>query len=289
LIPRKFQYTKAQSISETLTFLQSHPEAKVLAGGMSLIPIMKLRLASPSHLVDISGLRDLSYIKKDRDAILIGALTRHNEIRDSELIRAQLPILSDATDVIGDEQVRNMGTIGGSLAHADPAADYGGVVLAMNATIKVVGINSRTTIAAKDFFVDTFVPALNRGELITEIEFPILPNSSGAYLKLERREGDFAIVGVGAFIQVEGETRCKNAGIGLVSVGDTPIKAYNAENALIGQDLSDKIIEDASDSAAQRDAKPSADLKGSQKYKREMVRVFTERAIRAALSRIRKQ
>jgi aerobic carbon-monoxide dehydrogenase medium subunit len=289
MIPRRFNYSKAKSLSDAFVLLEKNPDSKILAGGMSLIPVMKLRLASPKYLVDINGIKDLSYIKKNGDReIVLGALTRHNEIVDSQLIANDLPALVDAAEVIGDEQVRNMGTIGGALSHADPAADYAGVALAYNAEVVISSSRGTRSVRAPDFFVDTFTTSLKPTEIVTEVKFPLLPKSGGAYIKFERKAGDFATVGVGALIQIDSAGKCTTAGIGLVSAGPTPLKALNAERELVGKDVnSGSVIEKVAELAATKDAEPLADLKGDEKYKREMVKVFTERAVKKAVSRIK--
>jgi carbon-monoxide dehydrogenase medium subunit len=256
---------------------------------MSLIPIMKLRLASPAHLIDINPIRELSYIRKEDGAVSIGALVRHNEILESDLIKKNLPILADAAEVIGDEQVRNMGTIGGSLAHADPAADYAGVVLALDAVIMVQGPKGVKPVAAKDFFVDTFTPAIEPNELVVGLKLPVSQHASGAYLKLERRAGDFATVGVGTHIGLDEKGTCVKAGVGLVSMGPKPLKAQKAESFLVGKrKLDGSAIKQAADLASE-EAQPFEDLRGSEEYKREMVRVFTERALGKTLGRIQER
>ena len=287
MIPHRFEYSKAKSVSDAIALLERYPDSKILAGGMSLIPVMKLRLASPKRLIDIGGLRnDLSYIRSDARSLSIGALTRHNEIITSDLVRSKAPALVDAAEVIGDEQVRNMGTLGGSLTHADPAADYAGVAIAMDAVVSVRGSRGTRTIPISDFFVDTFTTKLSPTELMTEINFPLKARNGAAYMKLERRAGDFATIGVASSIQVDSKGICEWAGIGLVSAGPTPIKARNAERELVGNNIhSDSVIRKAAEAAASKDASPAGDLKGDEEYKREMIKVFTERSLSRALDR----
>jgi aerobic carbon-monoxide dehydrogenase medium subunit len=204
------------------------------------------------------------------------------------LISSELPALSDAAEVIGDEQVRNMGTIGGALSHADPAADYAGVALAYNAHVVLSSSRGTRNVPISEFFVDTFTTSLKPTEIVTEVKFPLIQKSGGAYIKFERKAGDFATVGVGAVVEADSSGICKAAGVGLVSAGPTPLKAINAERELVGKDLnSNSVLEKVADLAATKDAQPLADLKGDERYKREMVRVFTERALKKAISRIK--
>ena len=263
-------------------------EAKVIAGGQSLVPMMKLRLATPAYLIDLNRIKGLEYIKAGRGAIQIGALTRHSAIEKSELIRERVPIMAEAASHIGDPQVRNLGTIGGALAHCDPAGDWGAVILALRGEIRVAGPRGQRTIKADNFFVDAFTPALKPNELITEIRIPTPPEGSGgAYLKMERRAGDFAIAGVAAQITIGPDGTCKYAGIGLTALGPTSLRARKAEEALVGRELTDAVIDEAAEAAAE-DAKPFDDpLRGSAEFRRAMARVLTRRAVKLALSRAR--
>ena len=285
MIPRTFEALFANSIPDAIDFLQQHKgEAKILAGGHSLIPLMKLRLVSPAYVVDINNIPDLSYIKEENGHVLIGGLTRHVEVETSELLKMKLPILPETAFVIGDPQVRNLGTMAGVLAHADPSGDYGAVMLALEAEFTIVGPGGKRSIKATEFFVDLFTTKLEDDELLTEIRLPLQPpRSGGTYLKLERRVGDFAIVGVAAQLTLDDNNICKSVGIGLTAVGSTPLKAAMAEKALIGQELDDEHIKIAADKAS-TEASPTSDLRGSQEYKREMVRVFVKRALTKAKS-----
>ena len=293
MLPRSFQYFVPRTIEEAARHLKEHEgDVKILAGGMSLIPLMKLRLASPGHVVDISRLQGLDYIKESEDgkALLIGALTRHHALESSPLLRRRVSLLSEAAGSVGDPQVRNRGTIGGALAHCDPSGDWGAAVLALRGELTVVGPSGESRISIDDFLVDTFTTALKEGELITQVSIPMPPErgSGGAYLKLERKAGDFATVGVAAQLALEQRAdgyRCTYAGIGLTALGPKNLRASKAEECLVGRRLTKDAIAEAA-SAAERECAPTDDpLRGSAKYKREMAGVFTRRALELAAAR----
>lgn len=293
MLPRSFQYVAPTSIGGVVDFLREHPgEAKVLAGGMSLIPLMKLRLASPAYVVDINRVGGLEYLKESEDghSLLVGPLTRHHALESSPLVREKVPLLAEVAGLVGDPQVRNLGTIGGALAHCDPSGDWGAAVLALRGEVKAVGPSGERRLAIDDFLVDTFATSLKEDELITEVSLPIPPSagSGGAYLKLERKAGDFATVGVAAQLSLERRKDgwyCSYAGVGLTAVGPKNLRAEGAEKSLVGRRLTDEAIEDASTAAA-RGCSPTDDpLRGSAKYKREMTRVFTRRALALAAAR----
>ena len=287
LIPHGFQYFCPTSVDEVVALLEKYgSDAKILAGGMSLIPAMKLRLASPSYIVDINRIEDLGYIKESGGKLLIGALTRHHDIETSDLVRQKVSLLFETAGWIGDPQVRNMGTIGGSLSHCDPSGDWGAAVLALRGDLKVVGPAEERLIKIDDFLVDTFTAALEPDELLTEISVPIPPaGSGGAYTKLERKAGDFATAAVAAQISLDANGVCTYAGIGLTALGLKNLRAENAERTLLGRQLTKETIEEAA-SAASEDAQPTLDpLRGSAVFKKEMARVYTRRALELSLSR----
>lgn len=206
MVPRSFQYFAPRTVGEVTSFLKEHEDAKILAGGMSLIPLMKLRLASPTYVVDINRVEGLEYIKEDDDGdnLLIGSLTRHHALESSPLAKKRVPLLSETAGGVGDAQVRNLGTIGGALAHSDPSGDWGATILALRGDITVLGPSGERDISIDDFLVDTFTTALSEAELVTQVSVPIPPEGSGgAYLKLERKAGDFATVGVAAQLAIE--------------------------------------------------------------------------------------
>lgn len=288
MFPARFDYFRPQTLEEALGLLQEHQgEAKVLAGGMSLIPLMKLRVAKPARLIDIGRLSGLDGIEARDGELAIGALTRHAELDEARLIRQSLPLMADAAGVIGDTQVRNWGTIGGALAEADPAGDWGPVVLALNARLRCLSARGERFIAAREFFRDAYATALASDELVTQVLVPGPgPGATGAYLKLERKAGDFAIAGVAVQLAVDEQGVCREIGIGLGAVGLTPIKAMQAEAALRGQRLSEATLADAAEAAA-REAEPVSDIRGSAAFKRDLVRALLRRAIEIALRRSR--
>ena len=285
MIPPRFEYSAPETLDEAISLLGEHgPDAVVLAGGQSLIPLMKLQLALPEHVVDINGIAGLSGISEDNGFLRIGSLTRENDLERSEIVRSRYPILYDTAVVIADPLVRNMATVGGNLAHGDPANDHPATMLALGAQVAAVGPAGERVIPVSDFFEGPLTTALDHGEILTEIRIPTPPaGSGGAYLKLERKVGDYAIAGVAALVTVA-DGVCQQAGIGLTNVGSTPVKSGAAESFLMGKRLDDDTIREAARLASQ-DADPTADLRGSEEYKRDMVRVLAGRALRLALER----
>jgi carbon-monoxide dehydrogenase medium subunit len=285
MIPASFEYASPKTLSEAISLLEKHGEdAKILAGGQSLIPLMKLRLASPKFLIDVNGIGELSYIKESDGYLTIGALTRESDLDSSDLIRKKYPIIADTAAVIADPLVRNMATVGGNLAHADPANDHPATMLALGTEIVAQGPKGTRKIPITDFFTGLFTTALNPDEILTEIRIPTPPaRSGGAYLKVERKVGDFAAAAVAVQITLEGDT-CKRVGIGLTNVGPTPIKASRAEKALQGKPADEKNIQEAARIASE-EAEPADDLRGSVEYKRSLVRVLTARALKQAIAR----
>lgn len=286
MIPDQFEYFAPKTVPEAVGLLQRYgPEAKLLAGGHSLIPLMKLRLAAPRYLVDINRIAGMAYINEADGMLRIGALTRHGDLETSDLLRARYPLLADTARVIADPLVRNLGTIGGSLAHADPAGDWGAAMLAVGAQVVASGARGARVIAIDDFFVDTFTTALEPDEILTEVRIPQpVPGSGGAYLKLERKVGDFAIAAVGAALVLDAKETATRVGIGLCNVGSTSLRARRAEEALRGRKPDDAAIARTAAAAAE-ESDPAADLRGPAEYKRDMVRVLTGRALRLALRR----
>ena len=285
MIPGTFDYFAPSTLEEATRLLEQHgPDAKLLAGGHSLIPLMKLRLAAPRVLVDLNGVADLAGIEERDGHLRIGAMTRHAQLEASELISDRYPLIADAAAVIADPLVRNRGTIGGSLAHADPAGDLASVMTSLRAELVVVGPGGERTVPIDDFLVGLFTTALEPNEVLTEIRVPS-PNggSGGAYEKLERKVGDFATVAIAVQLTVRDGT-CQEAGIALTAVGPTNLRARQAEDSLRGGSLDEQSLRAAADLAAQ-EAQPAADLRGSEEYKRDMVRVLTVRALRRALER----
>jgi carbon-monoxide dehydrogenase medium subunit len=288
LTPRKFDYFAPKTIAEAVELLSTREEAKVLAGGQSLIPLMKLRIASPRCLIDITKVPGLSYINKtDNDGLAIGSLTTHDKIENSDLIRKYCPILSEAASNIGDQQIRNKGTIGGSICHADPAGEFPYTILAVEAEIVAQGSNGCRVVKADEFFKDVFTTALANEEILTEIRIPSLPPRTGtAYLKLSRRAGDFAIVGVAALVTLGSQDICKRVRITLGAVGPKPLRAVDAERTLLGKAVEEKLILEAA-SVASHGTDPPSDIHGSADYRKAMIGEMVKRALNLAISRAR--
>jgi carbon-monoxide dehydrogenase medium subunit len=286
MIPASFEYSSPKSLAEAVSLLQKHgADAKILAGGQSLIPLMKLRMAAPKHLIDINGVADLSYIRESDGHLTIGAMTRESDLEASDLVKKKYPIISDTAAVIADPLVRNMATVGGNLAHADPANDHPATMLALGSAVVAIGPKGTRTIPLSSFFTGLFTTALNPDEILTELRIPTPPvRSGGAYLKVERKVGDFAAAAVAVQITLDASGNIARAGIGLTNVGQVPIKAVRAEKALIGKPADDKTIQEAS-RIASTEAEPNDDLRGSAEYKRSLVRVLTARALKVAISR----
>ncbi len=287
MIPGSFDYLVAGSVPEAVALLEQHgDDAKILAGGQSLIPLLRFRLAGPSVLIDINRVPDLDYLQETDGTLHIGALTREAELDASDLIRNRYPILHETAGVVADPVVRNWATVGGNLAHADPANDHPATMLALGAQVVAVGPGGQRVIPIDEFFTDSsFETSLRPNEILTEIRVPApTAHSGGAYFKLERKVGDYAIAGVAAYLTLDDNGNVTYAGIGLTNVGPTPIKARDAEKSLLGKPLDDAAIHQAADLAAAA-AHPASDLRGPAEYKRDMVRTLTVRALRKAHAR----
>ena len=286
MIPPRFQYHAPSTLDEALSLLDDYgPDSKVLAGGQSLIPLMKLQLAAPAHIVDINRIPGLADIREENGSLHIGCLTRESDLDSSDLVRESYPILHDTTSVIADPLVRNMATVGGNLAHGDPANDHPATMIALGASVVAAGSGGERVIPVADFFDGPLSTVLAPGEILTGIRVPTPPAGSGnAYLKLERKVGDYATAGVAVAITMSGGV-CQQAGIGLTNAGLTPVKAISAEAFLAGKSLDDDTIREAARLVAS-EAQPMADLRGSEEYKRDMVRVLTGRALRLAMERV---
>ena len=285
-VPAAFDYHPAQSIDEAIALLQQYgDEAKILAGGHSLIPAMKLRLAQPEHLIDIGKITSLAYIRKEQDILAIGTLTSYTQIEQSELLHRYFPILPEGTSMIGDQQVRNRGTIGGSIVHSDPAADLPGIILALKAIVVVQGPAGTRTIPIDDFIVDTFTTALEPDELLIELRLP-LPTAQtySAYEKLANKASHYAIAGCAAVITLDENNICSAASIAITGAATSTLRAHAVEEALQGKILDENMIAEASNHAADG-ANIVADIHGSATYRRQMTAVVTRRAILHALER----
>src|SRR5271169_4305513 len=237
MIPPTFDYLRPKTIPEAIALLQQYgDDAKILSGGQSLIPMMKLRLARPAYLIDINRIAGLSYVKEEDGHLKIGGLTREAELESSPLIRSRYPIIFDTARVIADPQVRNLATLAGNLAHGDPANDHPATMLALGAQVVATGPQGERVLPIETFFVTLFTTELRHDEIVSEIRIPVPPpRSGGAYLKLERKVGDFATVGVAVQVTVDGGGICQQTGIGLTNVGATPVKAIKAEESLRGK------------------------------------------------------
>src|SRR6266550_3523514 len=285
MIPASFDYAVARDVGHAIQLLgTSGGEGKVLAGGQSLIPLMKFRLAQPALLIDINRVAGLSAIKENGD-LRIGALVRENDLEANPIVRQRYPILVETAAVIADPLVRNLATIGGNLAHADPANDHPATMLAVRASVVAQGPKGERVIPIDDLFVDTFTTSLAPDEILTQIRIPKpAPRSGGTYLKLERKVGDFAIAGVAVMIVLDASGKVASAGIGLTNAGPTAIRAGRAEDLLTGQIPDDKTIAEAASRAAAA-AEPVSDLRGPAAYKKDVFRVLTRRAIVKAIAR----
>ena len=286
MYPQKFEYFCPETLEDAVGLLSKYgEEARVLAGGQSLIPLMKLRLASPKYLIDLGGIQGLSTIGEQDGMISFGALTRHAEVEESPLVKAKLPMMHDAVSMIGDVQIRNLGTIGGCLVHADPAGDMAPALLALGARVNTLSSSGKRTLKIQELIVDAYSTDLGDDEVVTRVLVPIPPKGSGgAYLKFERRAGDFAVVSVGVQISLQKDGTCSEIAVGLGAVGLTAIQASKAEAVLRGKKLDEALTKQAADQAS-AEADPFSDIRGSAEYKRHLVGVFFQRALNIALKR----
>ncbi|HEY0554432.1 MAG TPA: xanthine dehydrogenase family protein subunit M [Thermoanaerobaculia bacterium] len=285
MIPASFDYHSPQTLDEALALLQGHPDdAKVLSGGMSLLPLLKLRLGSAGHLVDIGRIPGLEYIKEEGGFLKIGGRTRESVLEHSQLIQTRYPLLAETAAVIADPLVRNLATVGGNLAHGDPANDHPATMLALRAEVVATGPNGARTIPIDQFFLGLFYTALSADEILTEIRIPVPPaRSGGSYVKLERKVGDFATAASAVQLTLGAGGEVTSAGIALTNAGPTPLRAIDAEQYLTGKQPTDDVIAEAAQ-AASAAATPSADRRGAVEYKRQMARVLTGRAIQRAIA-----
>jgi carbon-monoxide dehydrogenase medium subunit len=285
MIPASFDYHAPQTLDEAIALLgRLGDTAKILAGGQSLIPAMRFRLAQPETLVDIGRIRDLAYVEERGDHLAIGAMTREQALETSPVVAASYPLLLDTAKVIADPLVRNKATVGGNLAHADPANDHPATMLAYGAQVIARGAQGTRTIAIDDLFVGLFETSLRPGEILTEIRIPKPGKASGgAYLKIERKVGDYAVAAVAVQLELDGKA-IKHVRIGLTNVSSVPKRAKAAEAALGGKQPTEDVLE-AAGKAAAAECDPSADLRGQIDYKRDLVRVLIKRAVRHAVHR----
>jgi aerobic carbon-monoxide dehydrogenase medium subunit len=282
--PAPFGYERATSVDGAIASLQRlGAEARIIAGGHSLLPMMKLRLANPEHLIDINDLADLAYIREQDGEIRIGALTRHVDLLESDLLARHLPVFRDAEQVIADPIVRNRGTIGGSLCQADAAEDLSAVCTAVKARVVIRGAGGERVVGMEDFHVGPYQTAVGAGEVLTEVRIAVRPGAGSAHEKVERRAGDWAIAAASAAVWIDGG-RITDAGIGLSAVGLTTIHLTRAEELLRGKAPSDELFAEAG-AIASADCSPGADGRGPIDYKRHLVGVLTRRALQRAAER----
>ena len=286
MIPSAFDYHAPASVPEAIALLSRFGEsAKVISGGQSLLPLLKLRLGTAEHLVDIGRIAGLEYVREEGGSLRIGGRTRESVLERSEIVRTRFPILLDTARVIADPLVRNRATVGGNLAHGDPANDHPATMLALRATVVAQGPNGERTIPIDRFFTGLFATALAADEILTEIRIPVPPNrSGGAYMKLERKVGDYATAAAAAQVTLDGAGNFTEVGLALTNAGPVPVRASAAEDVLLGKRADDARIAEAARRAAEA-ASPTADRRGSVEYKREMARVLAVRALKKAVER----
>ena len=281
--PSAFEYHNPQSVEEAVELLDRYgDEAKIIAGGQSLVPMMNFRLARPEILIDINGIKELEYIKSEGDELVIGALTRERDIEKSPLVMEQFPFLAQAISYIGHSAIRNRGTIGGSLVHADPSAELPTALCALNGKLKVVGPSGEKILEPEEFFLTYLTTSLEPSDLLTEVRIPALPEKTGwSFSELSRRSGDFAVVAVGILLFSEAPGVCREARIAMGGVAATPMRAQEAEALLAGQELSEDLIAKAALQAAEEtDTEP--DYHASAEYRMDMARVFVKRGLQEA-------
>src|SRR5437870_8967006 len=287
MIPAQFDYAAPSTLDEALSLLAQNEDAKILAGGHSLIPAMKLRLAQPSMLVDIGRIADLSYVREENGQIRIGAMTTHYQIESSDLLKKICPLLPECAGAIGDVQVRNKGTIGGSVAHSDPAGDWPAAIIALSAELIATNKNGERSIKADDFFVDLLTTALEPGEILRDIRINKPQGRSGqAYVKMHHPASGFAVVGVAANLWLDGDSGCQKGSVGITGVSSKAYRAAAVESGLTGRTLDDKTIADAATRATEG-IDVNGDLFASEDYRRHLAQVFARRAIATAASRAR--
>jgi aerobic carbon-monoxide dehydrogenase medium subunit len=288
VITESFEYHVPKTLAEASEMVaQFGDEGKILAGGHSLIPLMRLRLAAPRHLIDIGRLAELKHLREEGDKVVLGALTTHHQIEASDLLKHKCPLMPETAGKIGDVQVRNKGTLGGSLAHSDPAADWPAAILALDAEMQAVSSQGERWIPAQDFFVDLLATALTPNEILTAIRVPVLPTHAGeAYAKLAQPASGFAVVGVAARVTLDEKGKVQQASVGVTGVGPKVYRASGVEAALRGESPTEKRLAEAAARAAEG-VEPNADLIASGEYRHHLAAVYTRRALEKALERAR--
>lgn len=282
MIPASFEYFSPASLQEAIDLLSSREDVKILAGGQSLVPLMKLRLSKPSCIVDLCRIPDLSHIREEKNHIVIGAMTTYSQIEESQPLRSRCPLLPQTATTIGDVQVRNQGTLGGSLAHADPAGDMPAAILALGAEIKALGPRGERWIKAEDFFLGLLTSALEPDEILTAVRVPVLQKAKTAYLKAAQRASGFAVVGIAICLELNSDGSCKDIAVSVTGVADTVYRAHNLEKMLQGKKLEASLLEKAAaEVTAGKDI--TEDINGSKEYRSHLATVYTVHAIQAAL------
>ncbi len=289
MFPAEFEYHRAASVKEALGLIQQYgDEAKLLSGGHSLLPILKLRLAQPRHLVDIARIAELGQIAEQGGKLSVGAAVRHQQVHTSDLLRNKLGLLAECAGNIGDVQVRNRGTIGGSLAHSDPAADYPAAVLALEGEVRLEGAAGARTVKAEDFFVDLMTTAIKPGEILTAVSFAPLPTGAGfTYLKHRQPASGFAIVGVATYLMLDKSGQCHGAHVAITGLGAKAFRAKAVENALNGKAPDAKVLAEAAAHAADG-IDPLSDIHASADFRAELARVYARRALESAVARAKR-
>ena len=284
--PPRFDYLAPRTLDEALAHLHDHgDQAKILAGGQSLIPMLNFRLAHPGVVVDVNRLTDLAYVRQHDGGVAVGALTRQHAVEQSDLVRARVPVVAEACRFIGHAPIRHRGTFGGNLAHADPASELPAVMVALEAEMAVASRAGSRVIPAGQFFIGPLTTALRPGEMLTEIRIPAAPpRTGGAFVEMARRAGDFALVGVAALVTLDGAGRCVRARIALCGVGPTAVRARAAEDALTGQEPTAAVLDEAAARAAAATSPPS-DVHGSAEFRRKLAQHFARQALAAAIQR----
>ena len=287
--PARFDYFAPTEIQEAVSLLEEYGDnAKVLAGGQSLMPLLNMRLSRPSVIVDINRIDEMAYVEENPDGGLrIGALTRQRTLERLPLVKERIPLLAAAIPYIGHFQIRNRGTVGGSIAHADPSGELPAMSVALGAEFILTGTAGQRTVKVEDFFLTYFTTALEPTELFTEIRIPPWPSGAGwGFEEVSRRQGDFALAGVAATVQLDGNGTCTNASIAVFGVGDTPVRADRAEDALSGRRIDAKALEEMAKLVSE-DLEPDSDIHASAEYRKEVGGVMARRAVQAALARVR--
>ena len=288
MFPAEFEYFAPASVEEALALLARYgDEAKILAGGQSLVPMMKLRIASPLYLIDVNRIASLAGLRQDGERLVMGALCRHADVASSALIATRLPLMADAASLTADVQVRNRGTVAGSLAHADPAGDWPAALLALDTHVTIAGQGGMRTVPLREFLVDAYTTQLGPDEMLTEGAVALPPPSSGgAYVKFEKRAGDFAVASIGVQLDLTPAGECRNVAVSLGALGATPLRAVAAEDLLRGKAASAALLSEAQ-RLVQDAAQPFDDTRGSVEYKRHLAGILFQRAFAAASDRAR--